>query len=124
MDKYCKSHITDQEMSNLNSSVHLAIKKMKKLKGETDIIKVRNYISNLTNDLLDNMPQAENCPVLFYGIDYPHPHDMIVFNYDTIFPLKEIEFEGIKCMAPNNISRYLFPLYGDYNTLPSKPYYG
>ena len=42
------------------------------------------------------------------------------YTYDNIFPLKEIEFEGMKIMAPNNPEHYLTKLYGsDYLTPPS-----
>lgn len=41
------------------------------------------------------------------------------FNKDTIFPLREIEFEGLSFLAPNNIEKYLEINYGkDWNELP------
>ncbi len=37
---------------------------------------------------------------------------------ETIFPLKEIEFEGISLMCPNDNDTYLKDLFGDYMQLP------
>ena len=42
------------------------------------------------------------------------------FDYDTIFPLQEIDFLGIKTFAPNNIHTYLSKMYGDYMQIPKK----
>lgn len=42
------------------------------------------------------------------------------FDYDTIFPLQEIDFLGVKTFAPNNIHKYLSKMYGDYMTIPPK----
>jgi len=39
-------------------------------------------------------------------------------NYDDIFPLKRITFEGETFMAPNDCDAYLRKLYGDYMKLP------
>lgn len=40
------------------------------------------------------------------------------FDHDTVFPLQEIEFEGVKTFAPNNIDDYLSKMYGDYMAIP------
>lgn len=42
------------------------------------------------------------------------------FDYDSVFPLQEIEFVGVKTYAPNNIDQYLTDMYGDYMTIPKK----
>ena len=42
------------------------------------------------------------------------------FDYDTIFPLQEIDFLGVKTFAPNNIHQYLQKMYGDYMAIPEK----
>ena len=39
-------------------------------------------------------------------------------NKDIAFPLKEVEFEGTKFYAPNDIDTYLKKQYGDYMKLP------
>jgi hypothetical protein len=43
------------------------------------------------------------------------------YTYDDIFPVQEIEFEGIKFFAPNNTDTYLKKLYGEnYMSPPPK----
>lgn len=40
------------------------------------------------------------------------------FDYETVFPLKEIDFAGVKTFAPNNLHDYLAKMYGDYMVIP------
>lgn len=123
MDRYCKSELTKEETYRLNKKIHETIADLKDVKFGSDTEKVRKYISKFTQKLLNNKPEAENKPILFYGIDYPHNHEHLVFEYSTIFPLKEIEFEGVTVSVPNDTDRYLRLLYGNYMTLPKKHLY-
>jgi lipopolysaccharide cholinephosphotransferase len=40
--------------------------------------------------------------------------------YVDIFPLREMDFEGVKCFIPNNFKNCLSIVYGDYMVLPPK----
>ncbi|WP_066630280.1 LicD family protein [Labilibacter marinus] len=40
------------------------------------------------------------------------------FEYDTMFPLRKIEFEGLSFYGPNKVDEYLTHMYGDYMSLP------
>ena len=42
------------------------------------------------------------------------------FEYDVIFPLKEIDFEGYSFMAPSDPDKYLTTIFGDYMKLPEE----
>lgn len=42
------------------------------------------------------------------------------FPYKDIFPLQNINFEGVDAFAPNNFDKYLKKVYGDYMVLPPK----
>ncbi|WXT99937.1 MAG: hypothetical protein Ctma_0643 [Catillopecten margaritatus gill symbiont] len=46
--------------------------------------------------------------------------DDIYYPYADIFPLQEMNFEGLKCLVPNNVENYLSADFGDYMTLPPK----
>lgn len=50
---------------------------------------------------------------LTYGSALYEPRDI-----ESIYPIKEINFEGKKFSAPNNIHDYLFKIYGNYMQLP------
>lgn len=57
-------------------------------------------------------------PVLFYAIDFPHAHKYNTFNYNRIFPLKTIEFEGRLCPCPNEYLKHITAAYGDCDKFP------
>ena len=63
-------------------------------------------------------------PDLIYGLEFGHGYDNWMFSYDTIFPLKEVEFEGKKFPCINNIEKYLNNVYGDYMSYPNKMNFG
>ena len=44
-------------------------------------------------------------------------------DYDLIFPLTKILFEGNEYLAPNMICKYLENLYGDYMSFPKEAKY-
>lgn len=50
-----------------------------------------------------------------YGCIFSNPQDKA-----TIFPLKEIEFEGYSFYCPNDVERFLTLSYGDWRQLPSE----
>ena len=64
-------------------------------------------------------PDASKKPAVFWGIDYNHVWSRDVFDYETFFPLSEVEFCGHKFPAPAQPDVYLTHVYRDYMTLPS-----
>ena len=68
-------------------------------------------------------PNAKDKPALFWGIDYYHQCPRSVFDYETFFPLSEVEFCGHKFPAPANPDIYLTYVYKDYMALPSSLHY-
>jgi lipopolysaccharide cholinephosphotransferase len=70
------------------------------------------YFSDCNNRGSENLVRMES-------LDYYHDFNTYL-SYVDIFPLKKIFFEGIEFFAPNNASKYLKTLYGDYMKLPPK----
>jgi hypothetical protein len=68
----------------------------------------KNYDKTDRSELLVNYP--------FNDIYVPRERDY--YKYSDIFPLRKINFEGIKFSAPNNPDAYLKILYGNYMELP------
>ena len=106
-------------------ALHNKIKKIKKLAYH----KVREsekekYVQTLL-DLRDakiyegKIPDASQKPAIFWGIDYNHLWSRSVFDYETFFPLSEVEFCGHKFPAPAKPDVYLTHVYRDYMALPS-----
>lgn len=85
---------------------------------------MRKRFKKLTKkSILNNKnPNVLDKPSLFYGIDFPHRHKNKVFDYEDIFPLKTISFEGIDFPCPNKSEKVLAQLFGDYMKLPSDCY--
>ena len=85
---------------------------------------MRKRFKNITTKkiLQNNKVDISSKPSLFYGIDYPHQHKQLVFDYDTIFPLKKVQFEDKEFLAPNNIDKLLTDEFGNYMSLPNDCY--
>ena len=93
-------------------------KKSKKENSKTLIDIVENNIRkyNLRNI---KSTDYENYPIV-YGIDVNHLHKNWFMNYETIFPLKAIEFEGREFSCINQPEVYLNSAYGDWMGYPKK----
>ncbi len=81
-----------------------------------------NIIKTATKEKILNeaVPdEIQNCDI-FWGIDFHHFHHNLFMNYNNIFPLKDIEFEGVMLPAPCNWDYYLKQSYGYYMAYPDK----
>ena len=61
-------------------------------------------------------------PAVFASIDYPHLHKNLVYDYETIFPLKRISFEGLEFYCINDSHSHLTTIFGNYMELPNDCY--
>ncbi len=75
---------------------------------------VVQYLKYAKKIIRKNLNLGTNC-YLGHGFDTVWKR---YFKYDDIFPLIEIEFEGVKFFAPQSPDVYLRTIYGDYMTLP------
>ena len=57
---------------------------------------------------------------LVWGVDFAHIWSQWCWNYNTIYPLSEVDFEGIKFNAPNNCDEYLTQVFGNYMDYPKE----
>lgn len=75
----------------------------------------------IAKDILDGKSPASesDCPGLFLSPAITFTKNTAL-TYDTIFPLKKLNFEGIELNAPNKARAYLQFFYGDYMAYPSK----
>lgn len=92
-------------------------KKMQQLSENKNRDDVLEIIKNGRRELLGtDKKDAESD--LVWGIDFNHAWKNWYYSNDTIFPLKEIEFEGEKFLCINNIDKFLSEVYGDYMAYP------
>ncbi len=80
----------------------------------------KKFFSNFDNYIKKNIEVNDKSKLL---VDYSFGDIYIkrereYKKYTDIFPLSEIDFEGVKVLCPNNIDKYLKVLYNDYMTLP------
>ena len=67
--------------------------------------------------LKGNIADPNTKPSLMRYLDYPHAHKNLVYDWDCIFPIKEIEYEGLMLPCPNQPEKLLGLIYGEYMKL-------
>ena len=67
-------------------------------------------------------PNEKNKPSIHWGLEFPHRWSNWIYDYDQIFPLQKIKFEGYEFWVPNDTDFMLRNIYGDYMKLPNKIY--
>ncbi len=60
----------------------------------------------------------KNKPSVFFGIEFYHAWNNKFFDFDDMFPLKKLEFDGIEFSVPNDFDKHLRLIYGDYMKIP------
>ena len=123
-DKYhsATSEKDKQELSNTISKITKLSwdKYIRHFKSEKEFYK---YLKDITrNKILKNKQHNTHTPAIFMGIDYPHEWNNKVYDWDTIFPLIDLEFEGIKFPTPRKPKLVLNRIYGDYMKIPKDTY--
>ena len=103
------------------------IKKLRaKLKKHIAAIKEKNKLYRFFKNTMKNAVISSSMPVsieqadLVWGIDYNHQWKNWFTNYNVIFPLKPIIFEGIEYFGINNPDAFLTRVYGRYMDYPNK----
>ncbi|WP_282036097.1 LicD family protein [Saccharicrinis aurantiacus] len=79
-------------------------------------IKIIGY-KNLKKFII-NMHTGKEANIVSTGVDITVGFQN--FKYNTVFPCKKIEFEGLQFNAPNDYKSYLTQMYGDFMKLPPK----
>lgn len=59
-------------------------------------------------------------PKTIYGFDIRRSPYCCFFPKEWLYPLIEVDFEGMKVFAPKDYDRYLRLVYGDYMQIPPK----
>ena len=87
-----------------------------------NISEQKNNFIKLRNENINNLEHNSDIkPSIFYGLEFRHvTHPFCCFDYDTIFPLKNIKFEGYEFPTVNDYDIYLTMIFGYYMTLPKR----
>ena len=99
-------------------------RKPKSLNVDSSESAMREYFKKITRKNILNNKEVDKTskPAIFMGIDFPHNWKNKVYDWENIFPLREIEFEGKKFPAPNMTERVLESIYGNYMKIPKNSY--
>lgn len=98
--------------------------KIRKYLKQNDEKKISDYITRKSEQIFkfSEKEDIKNSDIV-WGIDFQHKvNKYLVYSHSTYFPLKEIEFEGIKFKCVNNEHDFLTDMYGDYMAWPTKLY--
>ena len=73
-------------------------------------------LKEIRKELLGN--NNDNPKMILQGFE-SEGRNHLILDYDWIFPLREIKFEGYKFKCPNKIEPMLFDHYKDYMAFPN-----
>jgi len=120
-DFYYKK-LSSDEKKVLSDKIKLIVDD--KTRKENSIASIRERFLKDTKEkiLAGNIVDKSSKPALFMAIDYPHRWQNKVYDYESIFPLKKIEFEGEYLFAPNSPEDVLQGIYGNYMQMPKDCY--
>ena len=123
---YGKSLNTEQQLDKTKEIKQIRKKLLNHVNISTpneDLIKIHKDIMKkeiLQSSVLKNSKDAD----IVWGIQYNHQWKNWFTNYNVIFPLKPMMFEGYEFSGINNPDAFLTRLYGDYMSYPSKITFG
>jgi lipopolysaccharide cholinephosphotransferase len=117
---YYGQKLDKDEQYRVTSEIKSIRKKMQKsceTDGSTEHIE--SVIESARAEILnrDNFVEQSD---LVWGVDFNHGWKNWLYSYDTIFPLSEVEFEGVKIPCANKKEEFLSEVYGDYMAYPKK----
>ena len=112
--------VEKQEISLLITQSRI-FKKRKRFKNFEEL---KNHFINITQkDILkNNRVDLSIKPAVFMAIDFPHKWKNKVYDWEDIFPIKKMEFEGRMLNAPNLSEKVLKSIYGNYMAFPKDLY--
>ena len=129
-DLYFKKITDENEKKDLDKKANLCYQEFLKefdlresrksfaLYNEIEFNKIQKLIEKLTkNIVLDNNKEISDGNI-FVGAEILPYGCANNYTYDTIFPLKELSFEGCVVNVPSDYDKYLTTLFGNYWLLP------
>lgn len=120
---YSKGNLTNEERKKITAEIRKTRNIFDKevRHNEKTIEEIREEIAQREKKyILHNETPLKNEPALYAGIDFEWGARYQIWNWDTIFPLQEIQFEDKYFYCPNDFDTYLKDLYGNYMTYPTE----
>ena len=104
----------NKKVRRLRKSLSLSLFRIK------DNDELISKIKHLTNDVINEKIEVDERlkPSIHWGLDFPHRWNNWIYDYDQIFPLRKIEFEGYMFNCPDDTDFMLRNIYGEYMKFP------
>ncbi len=122
MDVYGKAMSVEEQNRLSEKIIELRKGLTKTINKDASNEELKNILKSISEKRIFNnaIPdEIQNCDIM-WGIDFHHFQHNFFMNYNNIFPLKEIEFEGIMLPIANNYDYYLKQSFGNYMSYPDK----
>ena len=123
VDSYYQTNLSEEDKLNITENIRKAreIFDLKYPKKELyyNVDVMINELNKCKNKYIMHNRQPYSEGALYYGIDFPYQSaNNLIYNYNEIFPLNKVLFEGEYYSAPNLTHEYLINVYNDYNKFP------
>ncbi len=121
VDEYPATSLSEAEKWALVERIRAGQKQLRKALADNSRNRdFRALIAGITKEtiMLGQESPAEESPILFYAIDFPHPQKELVLQRSDIFPLRTITFEGLELPCPRNAEKHLTMRFGNYMSFP------
>lgn len=119
---YSNENFSPNERLKKTEQLQKIRKQLSKDKSLDTSEKLLSKVKALNKEIIPSR-YVENSDIQF-GLDYFFIEPLWVHSYNTIFPLKPIEFEGFSVMCINKPKEYLSDIFGDYMSYPNKLGFG
>jgi lipopolysaccharide cholinephosphotransferase len=111
----------EEKLAHTEEIKKLVKSNFKKTKKMKNIDELRKFYNAERQKLTFIGEKSDTPKTIFYGIEYCFFNQPVaIFDYDLIFPLKKISYEGCEFPCINNPDFYLTYFYRDYMKLPEK----
>ena len=120
-DNYGKV-LSEEEQLKYSKVIRLKLKKLEKVAFQLSDKELKHKLQEfMKKEILqkDNV-QISEVKNYVWGVDFNHPFDNWFWKYEDLYPIKEIEFEGIKFPCMNRYEYFLKRLYKNYLAYPPK----
>lgn len=119
---YANCNLDKKERIQKTKKLHDIRQKMNKEKCLDNSPAILNKIENLNKEIIPDVYVEQSD--IQCGLEYAYTEPLWIYKYDTVYPLKEISFEGFMAMCINKPQEYLSEIFGNYMSYPKKIGFG
>ncbi|MCQ2739528.1 MAG: LicD family protein [bacterium] len=119
-DIYGKKMTETEQLEKTKQIKNIVVNLKKTMNSKMTNSEVKDLIDKTMKEVIQNTPENIEEADFIWGLDFYHRWKNWFANYDTIFPLQNIDFEGRLYKTVNKTDKYLKNIYGDYMTYPKK----